>query len=467
MSDLTSSIFDDDDEDDPASDVFLPLAKDTDQPIPAMRDVEPKIASVSPDGQALQEPGEDDSGANTVVVLEDPDGLAPKAVILSTMAYALATLFNGKRSATEIAEVFNERYRQELKPEQALELQRELDKSLFLQSRRFERTFKKQLHAYLDKDVRPPAHAGTAYPAEPVALTRTIENFFTSADGPDAGKSAPSEMKVAAQDKLRAVVVPHIDLRVGGATYAHAYKEILTNSQAEVFIILGVAHQNPGDILFNVSTKDFATPFGPVVTEKELAKKLQAKVGGDLILSELAHRSEHSIEFQAVLLASLMGERKRPFTIVPILCGGVERFLVEEAEENNPMEAKAFTSFCSALRKELDALNKKWCVLCSVDMSHVGPEFNHSTMISERQLPAIERGDMKLLQAAEKLDPEKFFAEVARTQNSRHVDAVIALLAMLTTCSGKLKTARLLHYDQMLKKNSHSAVSYAAMAFES
>ena len=464
MSELTSSMFDEDEDDEASSDVFLPLAKDVDQAIPAMRDVEPKIASVSPDGQALQEPGEDDSGANTVVVLEDPDGLAPKAVILSTMAYALATLFNGKRSATEIASVFNERYRQELKPEQALDLQRELDKSLFLQSRRFERMFKKQLHAYLDKDVRPTAHAGTAYPAEPVALNKTIEGFFTAADGPDMGKPAPSEMAVAAQHKVCAVVVPHIDLRVGGATYAHAYKEILTNCQADVFIILGVAHQNPGDILFNVSTKDFATPFGPVITEKELAKKLQAKVGGDLILSELAHRSEHSIEFQAVLLASLLNGRKRPFTIVPILCGSVENFL---AEESSPLMAKEFTSFCATLRKELDALKKKWCVLCSVDMSHVGPEFNHSTMIGEKQLPAVKRGDMRLLKAAEQLDAEKFFAEVARTQNSRHVDAVIAVLTMLTTCSGQLKSARLLHYDQMLKKNSHSAVSYAAMAFES
>ncbi len=456
-------MFDDDDDADEASEVFLPLAKTVDDPIPSMREVEPKIASVSPDGKGLQEPSEDDSGANTVVVLEDPDGLAPKAVILSTMAYALATLFNGKRSAEEVAHAFNERYHQELKPDQALELQRELDKSLFLQSRRFERTFKKQLNAYLDKEVRPAAHAGTSYPADPLALRKTIEAFFTAPDGPDAGKNKPTEIPAPRIDTLRAIVIPHIDLRVGGATYAHAYKEILARSQAEVFVILGVAHQNPGDILFNVSTKNFETPLGTVTTEHALARKLQEQTGGDQILSELAHRSEFSVEFQAVLLTALLESRKQPFTIVPIVCGGIESFL---SDESNPLESEAFTSFCATLREELDKLGKKWCVLCSVDMSHVGPEFNHSTMISERQLPAIKRGDMRILHAVETLDAQGLFDEISRTQNSRHTDGIVSILAMLTVCKDTLKSARLLHYDQMLKKNSHSAVSYAAMAFE-
>ena len=461
MSDKEISIFDDDEDDSP-SDIFLPLANEIDKPIPALRDVEPKIAAVAPDGKGLQEPNEEDANAQTVVVLHDPEGLAPKAVVLSTMAYALATLFNGRRSAQDVALAFNDRYRQELKPEQALELQRELDKSLFLQSRKFEKTFKRQLRDYLDKDARPAALAGTAYPAEPEALEETIEGFFTAPDAPYAG-AKKLELPKAKEHTLRAVVAPHIDLRVGGATYAHAYNEMLARSQAEVFFILGVAHQNPGDLLFNVSLKDFETPLGLVETEKSIAKKLQAAAGGDPMMAELAHRGEFSVEFQAVLLQSLLKKRKRPFSIVPILCGNVEHFLAEDA---NPLESKVFTGFCEALRTELDACKKKWCVLCSVDMSHVGPEFSHSTIVSERQLPAVRRGDMRIIKAVEHLDPKALFDEVARTQNSRHVDAIMALLAMLSACSGLLKSGRLLHYDQMLKPASHSAVSYAAMAFD-
>jgi len=461
LSEQGESIFDDPDDDVP-SEVFLPLAKETTDPIPALRDVEPKIAAVAPDGKGLQDPSDDEGAGNTVVVLQDPEGLAPKAVVLSTMAYALATLFNGRRSAEEVAKLFNERYRQELKPTQALELQVELDKSLFLQSRRFEHTFKRQLHEYLELDIRPATHAGVAYPADPDALKQTIAGFFTAPDGPDEGADKPAEIPAPTAHTLLAAVAPHIDLRVGGATYAHAYKEILAHSEAEIFVIFGVAHQNPGDLLFNVSTKNFDTPLGLVTTEKEIALKLQGAAGGDPVLAELANRGEFSVEFQAVLLTAMMQERNRKFSIIPVLCGSVERFL---ADDTNPMDAKVFKNFCKTLRTELDKSGKKWCVLCSVDMSHVGPEFNHSTMVGERLLPAIRRGDMKILQPVELLDARAMFREVERTQNSRHVDGVLAMLAMLTVCDGLIHTGRLLHYDQMLKKNSHSAVSYAAMAF--
>ena len=87
-------------------------------------------------------------------------------------------------------------------------------------------------------------------------------------------------------------------------------------------------------------------------------------------------------------------------------------------------------------------------------------------MIDERLLKPIERMDLKMLKCVEKLDAERFYAEIARTQNSRHVDAVLAVLTMLSACRWMLKGGQLLHYDQMLKANSHSAVSYAAMAFE-
>src|ERR1051326_1263178 len=100
--------------------------------MPALREVHAQIASVDSDGKSLVQPAEDGVG-DTVVILEDPEGLAQKPAVLSTMAYALATLFNGKRSANEAALAFNEKYHQEVRPEQALELQKELDKALFLQ----------------------------------------------------------------------------------------------------------------------------------------------------------------------------------------------------------------------------------------------------------------------------------------------------------------------------------------------
>ena len=75
------------------------------------------------------------------------------------------------------------------------------------------------------------------------------------------------------------------------ALLAHTSLLLLGDGQVQrqvphrVFI-LGVAHQNPGDLLFNVSLKDFETPLGLVENEKAIAKKLQAAAGGDVVLAE-------------------------------------------------------------------------------------------------------------------------------------------------------------------------------------
>jgi MEMO1 family protein len=449
-----------DDEDVSGSPPIVGLAKGIGDPIPALREVKAQLITLGEEGQ--QKEAAEDAAGETVVLLEDPEGLAPKPAALSTWAYALATLFDGTRDARAVAATFNQKYNQTVEPEQALELQVELDKAMFLYSTRFEKILKKHVQGYLDKDIRPAAHAGTAYPMEPESLKETVRGFFSAPDGPGDLKLINPEM-VGRTDSVRAVMIPHIDLRVGGATYAHAYKELLCNSQAEIFVILGVAHQSIGNSLYYVSQKDFSTPLGVIKTNRSLARKLQDAADSDAAEAELAHRTEHSIEFQAVLLTALVEEMKRSIQIVPVLCGSVEPFI---AEDLNPLESDSFKNFTQRLRLELDATKKKWCIICSVDLSHVGPEFGHSTMMTDKLLPPVRRADQRLLRFAQELDAEGFISEVARTQNSRHVDAVISMLTMLQTCEGLLSEGRVLHYDQMLKKGTHSAVSFASMAFE-
>jgi AmmeMemoRadiSam system protein B len=453
---------------------ILPVAEDADAPIPALRDVRahvvrvPEKAHTEPAGV----PDAEDDG--TVVVLEDPEGLAPKPIILSPAAYALAALFNGRRSARMVAATIRSEIGQAVAEEKILGFQKELDDALFLFSRRFEKIVRRQLRRYLDSDVRPAVHAGSAYPAKAEALQQTVASFFTAEDGPGdpwtvtpsaetpAG-APPSKPPQPVADTVRALIVPHIDLRVGGATYAHAHKELLTHCDADLFVILGVAHQTVDQSLYYVSQKDFDTPAGVVKTNKAIARHLHATTGAEGAAAELAHRTEHSVEFQAVLLATLLGQQKRSFEIVPVLCGPVEPFLLNEG---NPLKERPFLKFTEALQAELEKSHRSWCMLCSVDFSHVGAEFGHSAMMTEKLLPPVARYDRRLLGLLERLDGDGFYREIVRTQNSRNVDAVMAALTMLQACQGIITKGRLLHYDQMLKPHTHSAVSYAAMAFE-
>ena len=449
----------------------LPLAKNILDPIPPLREIRARVINM---GEAA---ASSDNADQTAVLLEDPNGIAVQPAAISAWAYALALLFDGTRTAVDVAEAFKDKYSQAIQPEQVLVLQNELDSAMFLNSSSFENNAQDRLEKYLDMRAWPAAHAGTAYPSDPTELMASFIGYFSAPDGPGALGAPELELDLqpidesetggaatwGADSAVRGLIVPHIDLRVGGATYAHAYKEMMRPNGPELIFILGVAHQSLNERMFSVSQKDFETPLGTVTTNREIARRLHVASGSEDLLAELTHRGEHSIEFQAALIAALLAKRcRREIQIVPILCGSIEPCLARNAD---PFADPEFLRFTDALRDELNACGKKWCVLCSVDLSHVGPEFGHNSMIDERLLRPVERMDRKLLKLAEKLDVRGFYDEIARTQNSRHVDAVLAVMTMLISCRWLLQEGKLLHYDQMLKAPTHSAVSYAAMAF--
>src|SRR5207247_2596728 len=86
-----------------------------------------------------------------------------------------------------------------------------------------------------------------------------------------------------------------------------------------LFVIVGTCHvgmRHP----FALTRKDYDTPLGPARADRDFVEALAARAAQDCFGSELAHRSEHSIEFQAVFLQYLYAGR-RDITVVPLLTG--------------------------------------------------------------------------------------------------------------------------------------------------
>lgn len=427
-------------------------------PVPSLRTV---TAEATPLGGEAAEDGEPPVG----IVLKDPEGFAAEPIILTPETLALVTIFDGKRTLKQVLLVFEERYDIRLREENILKLIAKLDDAGYLDSPRFRERLREQVVAYLRSPSRPAAHAGTAYPDDAAGLKKMAEGFFTAEDGPG---DLPSIRSPKAH-KLSGLILPHIDLRVGGATYAHGYKALLEQSQADLFVILGVAHQGAGDGLYHLSTKDFETPLGSVKVNKDIAGKLQAASDTDPALGEYLHRNEHSIEFQAVLMQAMIKDRAcRSFEIVPVLCGPVEPFLPDDNNKkgSDPRDDKRFKRFIETVREELDKSRRKWCIIASVDFSHVGPKFGDMTPMTERLLLPVARGDRRLLEPLERVDADGFYKEVYRTKNSRHVDAVMAVLTMLSIGKDVYETGHLLHYDQMFESPTKSVVSFASLALE-
>src|SRR5690606_6098593 len=134
---------------------------------------------------------------------------------------------------------------------------------------------------FLLNPVREPACAGSSYVDNAAELTVFLDRVMCSA------------ADRAVEENARAIVAPHIDLRVGAETYAPAYSA-LRNTDADLFVIFGTSHYGWQD-LFLMTEKHFRTPLGLVQTDVALVQDIRSRLPFDLQSDDLAHRDEHSI----------------------------------------------------------------------------------------------------------------------------------------------------------------------------
>jgi AmmeMemoRadiSam system protein B len=401
-------------------------------------------------------------GGEVVFALRDPEGFSG-SVVLPYHAAVLAALMDGTRTLAEIQADFQEQFHQPVDLADVERVISELDRRFFLDNDRFRARWKAEVETYLNRPVRPAAHAGGAYEADPQALTAQIASFFTAPNGP----GALVEQVTAGSDgqKLCAVLSPHIDFRRGGPAFAWAYKKLIEESAADLFVILGTAH-NPMRNLFALTKKGFDTPLGTVETDRMFVARLASKMaaspaGKDLNLfgDELAHRQEHSIEFQAVFLQSLLGG-KRPFQIVPILVGSFHQFV--RAHES-PSTSPEVTAFVHALRATITEHKGQVCLISSGDLAHIGQRFGDRAFLDAERLQAQAASDKELMEAACRPDAGGFFELIARDEDRNRVCGLSPTYTMLEVA--RPTRGELLRYDQAVELDGTSCVSFAAAAF--
>src|SRR5262245_17170166 len=307
-------------------------------------------------------PVEQDGGR--LIALRDPSGFTDQVVALPMPLLDVVSLFDGEHSIEQIRTIVAARHGDGPSAEQIAAIARSLDDNGFLDSPRFAERRRAAEDAFRQSANRPAVHAGGAYAGEPAALSAQIDGFFTHADGPGAASAAPGSGNV------RGLLAPHIDFHRGGPTYAWAYREVLERSDADLFVILGTCHAGMADP-FAATLKPFETPLGPVPVDRDFFDALERRAGGGLLASEAAHRNEHSIEFQAVMLRHLVGGR-RPFTILPVLASYVhEAVWTGRDPEADPRVPR----FIDGLLETMAASSRRTCLIGGVDLAHVGPRF--------------------------------------------------------------------------------------------
>ena len=141
---------------------------------------------------------------------------------------------------------------------------------------------------------RPPAVAGSFYPADGAALAKLVEACFCDRVRGPGG--LPAHQRTGAR-RLRAIVVPHAGLVYSGAIAAWAYRRVGEEPPFPTVLFLGVDHHGQGG--FALSRRPWMTPLGPTEVDRALVDRLDRP---PLEVDEGAHEFEHSIEVQLPFL---------------------------------------------------------------------------------------------------------------------------------------------------------------------
>ncbi|MEE8303786.1 MAG: AmmeMemoRadiSam system protein B, partial [Candidatus Tectomicrobia bacterium] len=267
--------------------------------------------------------------------------------------------------------------------------------------------------------VRPPAVAGSFYPAGAAALSRLVNGLVTG-----TGSSRQS---------CPAVLVPHAGLQYSGNIAAAVFERV---DIPEVVIVLGPRHRRQGVEWAVAPHHTWSLPGITVASDPEFAHQL-AEAIPDLHLDALAHQQEHSIEVQLPLLAHFAPHTR----VVGIALGAGD---LERCRQ-----------FASGLAEVLRERDDNPMLIISSDLNH------YASDAENRRLDEIA------LAALERLDPAEVYETVSQHKISMCglLPAVVVLetLRQLGTLHGCQRVGYATSADA--GGDTRRVVGYAGMLF--
>jgi len=153
-------------------------------------------------------------GEEQFIVLWDPTGLSKEKLVLPLSYFFIIQHLDGEHSLQEIGNLYLKRFGEFLMPNKVEQLVADLEQKLFLEGERAEGAKQRARELYRQSPLRPAAFSGRSYESDGAKLTKQIESFFTSKEGPDF---KPSEQR---GKKIKGLVVPTYDLKQAGPIYA-------------------------------------------------------------------------------------------------------------------------------------------------------------------------------------------------------------------------------------------------------
>jgi AmmeMemoRadiSam system protein B len=380
-----------------------------------------------------------------IILIRDPLGLVKEGQAVKSHFYEFMTLLDGTHSLRDLQMELMRRQGGILVGQDEVErILSNLDADYMLDSVRFQAARRQIVETFCAEQVRACSHCGRSYPKDPAELHNWLDQILET-----------SSSDVAVPSNVIALVAPHIDPAAGAGVYATAYR-MLRHTKPSRVVIMGTGHQLR-DGLFCLTKKDFDTPLGIILNDSQLTGQLQQAGGSMIAADDFAHKTEHAIEFQLIILQHLFAGN--PFTVVPILCGS---FLTGLSDYSRKAFLKRAGSFLKIFKALMQDPGSHTLFVAGVDFSHVGPKFGHSYAADYLEGQA-KAHDQALLKYLCDLDCEGFWQESVRVEDRYNVcgfSTLATLLDILPSCRGQILEYRLQH-----EPATQSAVGIAAAMF--
>ncbi len=355
-------------------------------------------------------------------LLSDPVGITPPLLITKELLLILS-LMDGNRELTDIQAEFFKRTGQILPREELNQIIQLLDENYLLLNERFFKKLEEERKKLLSLGKRPPSHTGQAYPDNPNALKKFIEDTLAYEGREDAV----------------GIIVPHMDLRVAKETYGKVYSR-LKHLNPDIVVILGVSHYYH-ETPFSVLPLDLDTPIGVLKTNKEIIQEIQKDFDYDLTHDILAYTQEHSIDFQTIFVKYLFPETQ---VLPAIVSYGDTEFLKRVA---------------GSISRALERFQKP-LIISSVDFSHVGRKFGDPAPYD----PSPR--DKEYIEHLCALKNDKAFKLLQKDNNRTRIDGQFTNYVFLEILKNLgVSEGRLVDYQIYDEPPTASKVSYAGMIF--
>lgn len=388
-------------------------------PLPAIRQVD--LFPIEHEGQ-------------TLICLSDPAGIIEDQLVLTLPAAFLAAQLDGRKTLEDMRGAFQRQFGGATVSQEELSgIVTQLDTAGFLQTESFDHLKDTVVSAFRNRETRPARGAGKSYPSEPGELREFLAGQFLREGAP--GRPLPD--RPGGGIPHPGLIVPHIDLHRGGHCYAHGYLSLYESGTPDTVIVYGVAH-SAEPVPFIMTRKGFETPLGTLEADLEFIDALETACDFDPYAYEFTHRAEHSIEFQALMLAYLYGPKVK---IVPILTS----HFIEEPHRTNG-EANPVSRFLGACAETIRSSSRKFTVLAAADLAHVGRRFGDPFDIDDQVVQSVRERDFEDLAFVHTIEPEAFYGSVMKDQNARHVCGYNCIYSAVKSLEGIAGRGETLHY---------------------